>query len=408
MTKTVYKRKKTIEQVDVANKRVLMRVDFNVPLNRKHEISDDRRIRLAVESIRSVISRGGICVLMSHLGRPGGIGPEPGLSLKTVVEHLKELMPDASISMAPGACDSPEAAAAVEAAERGSVIVLENLRFNSGEKAGARVFSEKLAKLGDIYCNNAFGTAHRSDASMVAVPELMQGKPRVAGFLLQQELVFLSDALEDAASPFVAVLGGAKVSDKLMAIQNLLGKVDVVLIGGAMAYTFLQAIGRGVGESLVEEEMLDQAERLIDAAAASTTELMLPRDHVAGKEIEPRTSVEVFADEIEAGWMGLDIGPETAGWYTDRVRHARTVLWNGPVGVYEIEPFDVGTRQIAEACAAATEQGAVTVLGGGDTAAAIKHFGLSDQVSHVSTGGGASLELLEGKKFRSVELLDDE
>jgi 3-phosphoglycerate kinase len=182
----------------------------------------------------------------------------------------------------------------------------------------------------------------------------------------------------------------------------------VVLIGGAMAYTFLQAIGRGVGESLVEEEMLDQAELLIDAAAASTTELMLPRDHVAGKEIEPRTSVEVFADEIEAGWMGLDIGPETAGWYTDRVRHARTVLWNGPVGVYEIEPFDVGTRQIAEACAAATEQGAVTVLGGGDTAAAIKHFGLSDQVSHVSTGGGASLELLEGKKFRSVELLDDE
>lgn len=400
--------KKTIDQVDVRSKRVLMRVDFNVPLDAAGKITDDRRIREALPSIKSVIERGGRLILMSHLGRPEGKGFEPAFSLKPAANRLGELLPGVRVSFAADDCVGPAAQQAVEAIKVGEVVVLENLRFHAAEQKGDAAFASKLAAFGDIYCNDAFGTAHRHDASMLAVPKAMAGKPRVAGFLLQKELKYLGEAISNPTRPFVAVLGGAKVSDKLGAIQNLLGKVDTILIGGAMAYTFIKALGFEVGSSLVQLGMLQKAQAILDQANASATNLILPQDHVCGKQITRMTPVQIVKESIPDGWMGLDIGPETVAQYVEELRKAKTVVWNGPMGVFETPPFDVGTRQIAEAIGQATARGAVSIVGGGDSAAAVEHFGLADRFSHVSTGGGASLEMLEGKAFETVALLDEQ
>ena len=398
--------KKTIDKVDVVGKRVLMRVDFNVPLDENGRITDDWRIREALPSIKSVLDRKGRLILISHLGRPEGKGPEPQFSLKPAADQLGTLLSGTTVSFFPDDCVGQAAAQAVQNLKDGQVLVLDNLRFVAGEKNGDATFAARLAAFGDIYCNEAFGTSHRNDASMYALPKAMSGKPRVAGLLLQRELEFLSDAINNARRPFVAVLGGAKVSDKLGAISNLMGKVDSILIGGAMAYTFLKSLGHEVGSSLVQVGMLDKARRIIDEAAASKTDLLLPKDHVCGKQITRMTPMQVSETSIPQGWMGLDIGPKTTAQYTDVLRGAKTVIWNGPMGVFEVDPFDHGTRQVAEAIAKATAKGATSVIGGGDTAAAVHAFGMDKAFSHVSTGGGASLELLEGKSFDSVALLD--
>jgi phosphoglycerate kinase len=306
-------------------------------------------------------------------------------------------------------CVDGAAAAAATAMKDGGVLLLENLRFHKGEKKGDPAFAAKLAAYGDLYCNDAFGTAHRPDASMVAVPKAMQGRPRVAGFLLQKELKFLGEALADPKKPFVVVLGGAKVSDKLGAIENLLPKADALLIGGAMAYTFLRAMGKAVGSSRVEEDRLADARRALDMAQGSKCEIRLPRDHVCGTKFEEGGGeVKTVEGDIPEGYMGLDIGPLARADFAGVLRRAKTVVWNGPMGVFEWARFAEGTQQVAAAIAEATaKNGCTSIVGGGDTAAAVEKFGLAEKMTHVSTGGGASLEMLEGKKFQSVELLDE-
>lgn len=403
--------KQSIEHIDVASKRVLMRVDFNVPLSDNEsgprDVTDDLRIRQSLPSIQNVLDRGGKLILISHLGRPDGKGHEPAYTLKPAADRLRELLSDRTVHFIGEDCLGDAARQAVEQLGDGEVLVLENLRFHKGEKSGDAGFAGKLAAYGDVYCNEAFGTAHRADASMVALPKAMSGKPCVAGLLLQKELKYLSDAINNPAQPFVAVLGGAKVSDKLGAIANLMGKVDTILIGGAMAYTFLRALDQNMGRSLMQVGLLEKARDIIDDAAASNTDLILPHDHICGKEISHQTPVEVFEDAIPDGWMGLDIGQMTVDVFTERINDARTIVWNGPMGAFEVKPFDVGTKMIAESIARATDRGATTIVGGGDTAAAVHGFGWDDRYSHVSTGGGACLEMLEGKRFESVDLLDD-
>ncbi len=389
--------------MEVAGKRVLMRVDFNVPLDADGAITDDRRIRQALPSIESVLRRDGRLILMSHLGRPAGTGFEPALGLRPVAARLGELLDERTVRFVEGSCTGPEASEAVAALAGGEVLVLDNLRFDPGEKSGDATFAQRVAEYGDLYCNDAFGTAHRADASMVAVPAAMSGRPRVAGLLMARELRYLAGVLGEPQRPFLAILGGAKVSDKLAAIRNLAGQVDAILIGGAMAYTFLKSRGINVGSSRVEPTMLNTAAEILDEAGRVS--IRLPEDHRCGREISSDTPVETCT-EIPDGWMGLDIGPVTARRYADLVREARTIIWNGPMGVFETPPFDAGSRCVAEAMAAATDAGAVTIAGGGETAAALEAFGCADRLSHVSTGGGASLQMLEGRRFRSVELLD--
>ncbi len=397
--------KKTIADVDVKGKRVLMRVDFNVPLE-NGRITDDRRIRMALETIRSVIDRGGRLILMSHLGRPEGTGFEAKFSLKPAAERLSEIL-GKPVPLA-GDCIGEEPKKLAAALRDGDVMMLENLRFHKAEKKGDPQFAAQIAALAEIYCNDAFGTCHRDDASMVAVPQAMAGKPRVSGFLVEKEIRYLSEAIEHPRRPFVAVLGGAKVSDKILAIENLLTRVDAILVGGAMAYTFLAAEHKSVGRSLVEDDRIKDARRIIDAAAKSPAKLMLPVDHICGQEISHNTLTVISKEVIPDGWMGLDIGPRTVTLYASLIEHARTVIWNGPMGAFEVPPFDVGTKEIALAVTRATLlHEATTIIGGGDSAAALEQFKLADNVTHVSTGGGASLEMLEGKKFNSVELLDD-
>jgi len=399
--------KKTIDQIDVRSQRVLMRVDFNVPLDDAGTITDDRRIQQALPTIKSVIDRKGKLILMSHLGRPEGTGFDPADSLKPAADRLAELLPGVKVTFPSNDCIDAAAQAAVASMGDGEIVLLENLRFHKAEKKGEADFASKIAAYGDIYCNDAFGTAHRNDASMFAVPNAMKGKPRVAGLLLQKELKFLREALANPQRPFVAILGGAKVSDKLGAIRHLSNTVDSILVGGAMAYTFLKAMGKDVGSSLVESSMVSEAKALLEVAAKSKTDKHLPTDHLCAKEISRMAPTEVHKSNIPSGWRGLDIGPETQAEYGKIIRAAKTIVWNGPMGVFETKPFDMGTRQVAEAIAKATKNGAVSIVGGGDTAAAVEKFGLADQFTHVSTGGGASLEMLEGKKFDSVAVLDE-
>ncbi len=394
--------KKTIADVDVTGEKVLMRVDFNVPLDNEQHITDDRRIVMALDSIKSVISRGGQLILMSHLGRPAadGSAEDARFSLKPVAKRLGELL-EQPVAFATDTVGE-DASAKVAALKDGDVLVLENLRFNKGEKKGDPEFAAALAAFADIYCNDAFGTCHRKDASMVAVPEAMGSKPKVVGFLVAKEIKYLADVIAHPERPFVAILGGAKVSDKIKVINNLLDICDKILIGGAMAYTFSLALGGAVGKSLVEPDKVDLAKELIEKGGEK---LMLPVDTHCGDDFNAECNkVVVKAGDIPDEFEGLDIGPETARLYADTVRAAKTVVWNGPMGVFEMPPFDAGTKAVAQAIA---ESDAVSIIGGGDSAAAIQQLGFADRVSHVSTGGGASLAMLEGQKFAAVELLDD-
>jgi len=392
--------KKTIADIDPKGKTILMRVDFNVPQDDDGKITDDRRIRMALPSIESVLSRHGRLVLMSHLGRPKGKGPEPEFTLAGAAHRLGELL-GKPVKFAADTV-GPDAEAQIKSLQDGEVLVLENVRFNAGEQSGDAEFASKLAGWADVYCNDAFGTCHRTDASMVAVPKAMGNKPKVSGFLVAKEIEYLSDTISNPARPFVAILGGAKVSDKIKVIDNLLGICDYVLIGGAMAYTFSLAAGGKVGKSLVEKDKVELAKELI---AKGGSKLVLPVDTHCGDDFSGDCNKKVVAaGEIPDGWEGLDIGPETAKQYADLLKNAKTVVWNGPMGVFEMPPFDEGTKQVAQAIA---DSEATSIIGGGDSAAAIEQLGFAEQVTHVSTGGGASLSMLEGQKFEAVELLDN-
>jgi len=392
-----------LTDLDVQGRRVLMRVDFNVPLDPNGRITDDKRIRAALPSIKNVLERGGSLVLMSHLGRPKG-ERKPEFSLAPCATRLSELLERPVQQLSD--CIGPEVESACGALKPGEVVLLENLRFHEGEKKGDADFAAQLAGLGDLYVNDAFGTCHRAHASMVAVPQTMgQG---AAGFLLEKEIAFLSRALSNPERPYVAVLGGAKVSDKITVIKKFLETVDAVLIGGAMAYAFLKADGKTVGNSKLEKsdeiDPVAVAGELLAEAKERNVPLLLPEDHLVVEEFKEDAPTQVVGQEIPDGWMAVDIGPDTVRRFTERLADAGMVVWNGPMGVFEIEAFAKGTRALAEALA---DSDAVTIVGGGDTAAAVEKFGLADKMDHVSTGGGASLEFLEGKALPGIEALTD-
>jgi len=393
--------KKTVAQLDVKGKRVLVRVDFNVPLDANLQVTDDRRIRGALPTIKSIIDRGGKAILMSHLGRPKA-GPEKKFSLKPAAEALAKLL-GKPVALTTD-CIGPEAQKVVAAMKDGDVVLLENTRFHKEEEKNDAAFSAQLASLGDLYVNDAFGTAHRQHGSTFGVPEKIGAGKRVIGFLIEKEIKYLGDALHKPARPFIAILGGAKVSDKIEVIENLLSKADAILIGGAMAYTFFLAQGRKIGKSLCEKDKVDLAKSLLAKAGAK---IVLPVDNVISDQMTDDAKTSVTAGDIPDNMEGFDIGPKTAAIYADRIKAAKTIVWNGPMGVFEKKPFINGTKVVAEALAAATGKGAVTIIGGGDSAAAIEEFGLADKVSHVSTGGGASLEFLEGKGFACLDILDN-
>ncbi len=392
--------KKTVADVDVKGKRVLMRVDFNVPLE-GDQITDDRRIAQALPTIKNVLERGGKLILMSHLGRPKG-AVNPKYSLKPVANKLGELL-GKFVRFAPD-CIGPDVEKLVNGLPDGDVLLLENLRFHPEEEKNDPNFAAQLAKLGDLYVNDAFGTAHREHASTFGVPQAMQGKPRVIGFLIQKELKFLGDAITNPQRPFVAILGGAKVSDKINVIEKLLQKADTLLIGGAMAYTFFLAQGKQIGKSLVERDKVDLAKGLLEKSGGK---IMLPVDTVISDQMTDDAQTQVVEGNIPDDMEGFDIGPKTAKIYHDEIGKAKTIIWNGPMGVFEKEPFEDGTMEIAEAVAQATQKNnATSIIGGGDSAAAIEKFDLADKVSHVSTGGGASLEFLENGHFTTLDILD--
>jgi phosphoglycerate kinase len=390
---------KSVADVDVRGKRVLMRVDFNVPIE-AGKITDDRRIVQALPTIKNVLERGGRLILKSHLGRPKG-GPEPKYSLKPAADRLSSLLgkPVAFVDD----CIGPLVEKAVADLKDGQVLLLENLRFHKGEEKNDPNFAGQLARLGDVYVNDAFGTAHREHASTFGAPQAMAGKPRGIGFLIQKELKFLGDAVSNPKRPFVAILGGAKVSDKIAVIEQLLGKADVLLIGGAMAYTFFLAQGKKVGKSLVERDKVDLAKELLAKAGGK---IRLPVDNVVSNEMTDTAKTEVVEGDIPGDLEGFDIGPKTRAAYVAEIAKAKTVLWNGPMGVFEKKPFAAGTQAVAQAVADVTDKGATTIIGGGDSAAAIEQLGLAEKVSHVSTGGGASLEFLESGHFSTLDILD--
>ncbi|MEL7499145.1 MAG: phosphoglycerate kinase [Planctomycetota bacterium] len=391
--------KQTIDQTDVAGKRVLMRVDFNVPLDDNQQITDDRRIEMALPSIKSVIDRGGKLILASHLGRPKG-EPNGNLSLAPAAARLGELMGQDVAFAADTIGD--DAQAKVADLKDGGIVLLENLRFDPREKSGDEAFAQSLASMADIYCNNAFGTCHREHASMYGVPKAMGDKPKVVGSLVDKEIKYLSDVIASPDRPFVAILGGAKVSDKIKVIENLIGICDRILIGGAMAYTFALAQGGSVGDSLVEKDKTDLAKQLLEQAG---DKIVLPVDCHCGDAFSSDCEKRIVpAGQIPDGFEGLDIGPDTAKLFAGVVREAKTVVWNGPMGVFEMPPFDEGTKSVAQAIA---DGDAVSIIGGGDSAAAVAQLGFEDSVTHISTGGGASLSMLEGNTFAAVEVLDD-
>ncbi len=391
--------KKTVKDIDVAGKKVLVRVDFNVPLNDKKEVTDETRIVAALPTIEYLKKQNAKVILCSHLGRPKGEF-KPEFSLKPVALRLEQRL-GCSVTFASDVVGD-NAKAAVDAMQDGDIVLLENVRFHKEETANDPEFSRKLASFADIFVNDAFGTAHRAHASTVGVASYI---PAVAGFLIGKELDLLGGALENPVRPFVAILGGAKVSDKIGVIDNLIGKVDAIIIGGGMAYTFLKAKGMEVGASLVDNERIELAKNLIKKAEAKGVDLMLPVDSIVADKFDAAAKTDVVPSEhMPEGWLGLDIGPSTKMLYTDKIRTARTVVWNGPMGVFEMSPFAEGTKAIAKALA---ESEAVTIIGGGDSAAAVKQLGFADAMTHISTGGGASLEFLEGIELPGIKALED-
>ncbi|MFN3637933.1 MAG: phosphoglycerate kinase [Chloroherpetonaceae bacterium] len=394
--------KKTIRDISVSGKRVLVRVDFNVPLDKEKNIEDDTRIRESLPTIEHLLSQGGKVILMSHLGRPKGKSPE--FSLAPVAKRLSELL--AKPVHFASDCIGAEAETAVSKLQNGEVLLLENVRFYKEEEANDAEFAKKLASLGDVYVNDAFGTAHRAHASTEGVTKFIQ--TAVAGFLIEKELKYLGEATANPQRPFVAILGGAKISGKIDVLEKLLEKVDTVLVGGAMIFTFFKAQGLKVGKSLVEDDKLDIAKTIMDKAQSRKVKLLLPTDVVIADKFEKDANAKtVSINAIEEGWLGLDIGAETIKTYRQEILNAKTIVWNGPMGVFEMEKFAVGTFEIAKALAEATKNGATTVIGGGDSASAIVKAGLEKAVTHVSTGGGASLEFLEGKILPGIAALNE-
>ena len=411
--------KKTLNDVELAGKRVIMRVDFNVPI-KEGVISDDTRIRKALPSIQYILDHGASLVLMSHLGRPKEKGYEADFSLKPVAEHLAKLL-GKPVAFAPDCLAADDQVAALKP---GEVLLLENTRFYKQEQAKVKKaegmtddevkakkaelkekqkeMAKKLAGYGDIFVNDAFGTAHRAHASTAVICKYIPVS--VAGFLMEKEIQYLGNAVENPVRPFVAILGGAKVSDKLAVVNNLLDKVDTLIIGGGMAYTFLKAQGHDVGASLCEPDQLDYAREMLAKAAANGKKLLLPVDNVAADKFAADAATQVVGDDIPAGWMALDIGPKTVELYSDAIRQAKTVVWNGPMGCFEMAPFAAGTFGV---CKAVADSGATSVIGGGDSVSAVNRSGLADKMTHISTGGGASLEYLEGKELPGVAALND-
>jgi phosphoglycerate kinase len=386
---------------DLHGKRVLVRVDFNVPQDDAGNITNDRRIRAALPTLRRLLDGGARLIVMSHLGRPKG-DPKKDAPFKMdrVANRLRDLLGNVRVTKTDQMV-GPEVEAAAASLQPGEVLVLENLRFHPGEQKGDPAFAEQLARLADIYVNDAFGTCHRTDASMYAVPNAMSGKPRVVGLLVARELEILGQLLGNPPRPVVGILGGAKVSDKIEFIKALLQRVDGVLIGGAMTYTFMKAQGRRIGGSKVETDKLDIARELL---ALAGTKMVLPMDHLVVQDIKVPALAKVVEGDIPDGWVGVDIGPKTMAGYRDQVIRAATAVWNGPMGKFEDEPYSKGTRAVAEAMAAS--QG-VTIVGGGETAEAVEQFGLADRMTHVSTGGGAFLEYVQGVPFPPLEQIDE-
>ncbi len=396
-------KKLSIENLNVKNSRVLVRVDFNVPLDENLNITDDIRITSSLPTIKKIISGGGKAVLMSHLGRPKG-KPNPKYSLKPAAKRLGELL-GKEVKLAPD-CIGEEVKKTVAAMSPGDVVLLENLRFHEEEEKNDPSFAKQLAELGDVYVNDAFGSAHRAHASTEGVTKFI--KQNAAGYLMQKELDYLDSAVSDPERPYCAILGGAKISGKIDVINNLLNKVDTLIIGGGMAFTFFKAQGKEIGKSLLEEEKISLAKELLDKIAKTNVKFLLPVDVVVAEEFKNESPSQIVkADSIPSNKMGLDIGPETIKLFKEELLKSKTVVWNGPMGVFEMDNFNKGTFAIAEALVEATEKGAKTIIGGGDSAAAISKAGLEDKVSHVSTGGGASLEFLEGKILPGVAALSN-
>lgn len=393
---------KTINDINFNGKRALIRVDFNVPLDKTFAVTDDNRIRATIPTITKILKDGGSCILMSHLGRPKG-GPEDKYSLKHTLKTVETLL-GRPVKFATD-CIGDDAFALSATLKPGEILVLENLRFYKEEEKGDLAFAEKLSKHGDVYVNDAFGTAHRAHASTTIVAQFFNDK--CAGFVMAAELDNAKKVLGNAEKPFVAIMGGAKISDKLLIIEKMLDVVDHLIIGGGMAYTFFKALGGSIGNSLVELDKLDLAKELIQKAKEKGVELHLPIDSIVADKFDANANTEVSNNNaIKDGWMGLDIGPQACVVFSKVVEESKTILWNGPMGVFEMEKFEKGTKTIAEAVVRATSKGAFSLIGGGDSAAAVAKFGFENKVSYVSTGGGALLEYFEGKVLPGVKALD--
>ncbi len=414
--------KKTLKDIDLKGKKVVMRVDFNVPV-KEGVIKDDTRIKGALASINYVLDNGGSLILMSHMGRPDEKGITGDTTMKIVADYLSKMIgKEVKFAEDCGAADE-----AAKALKPGEILMLENTRYHKEEQAKLKQkegqsdeefkaakaalkeqqkeLAKKLASYGDVYCNDAFGTAHRAHASTAVITKYMDG-PCVAGFLMEKEIAYLGSAVENPVRPFVAILGGAKVSDKLAVVRNLLTKVDTLIIGGGMAYTFLAAQGHKIGNSLCEADQMDYAREMIAEAEKRGVKLLLPIDSIEADKFDPEANTKVVGLDVDDNWMGLDIGPETVKLYADAIKSAKTVVWNGPMGCFEMEKFSKGTFGVCDAVAEVKANGGISIIGGGDSVAAVKKSGLADKMSHISTGGGASLEFLEGKELPGVAALN--
>tara|TARA_B100000508_G_scaffold136157_1_gene128811 strand:- start:66107 stop:67297 length:1191 start_codon:yes stop_codon:yes gene_type:complete len=393
---------RSIKGLDFTGKRALVRVDFNVPINEEGKITDDTRIRAALPTINTILENNGSVVLMSHLGRPKN-GPEDKFSLNQLVDHLSSLI-NKDVKFA-NDCIGDEAVKLTSSLQKGEVVLLENLRFHNEEKAGDRTFAEQLSKHGDIYINDAFGTAHRAHASTAIIADFFPND-KYFGILLENEILNIDKVLKSPQSPTLAVVGGAKVSSKITIIENLLETVDDLIIGGGMAYTFIKAQGGKIGASLVEDDYLETAKGIMNKATEKGVNIHLPSDTIVADKFDAAANTqEQKIDQIEDGWMGLDIGKESIDAFRSVILNSKTILWNGPMGVFEMEKFQKGTVLVAEAIAESTQNGAFSLVGGGDSVAAVNQFNLSDQVSYVSTGGGAMLEYLEGKVLPGIQAI---
>ncbi len=393
--------KLSITDVELSNKKVLMRVDFNVPLDKQQNITDDTRIKETLPSIKYLLDKKCSLVLCAHLGRPKG-KPVPEMSLKPCAAHLAKLL-GVTVHMAPD-CIGEETKKLAGALKSGEILLLENLRFHPEEEKNDPNFAKELASMAEVFVQDAFGTVHRAHASTEGVTKFL---PAYAGFLLKKEIDYLGKAVENPDKPFVAILGGAKISGKIDVISNLLNKVDTLIIGGAMTYTFLKAQGLSIGNSLVEDDRLEMAKEVLTKAKEKKVTFLLPIDHLIADKLEAGAKSEIVGENIPAGMIGVDIGPKTIALFIEAIKRAKTIVWNGPMGVFEIDDFAKGTIAIANALADATKTGAITIIGGGDSVAAVAKAGVTSKISHISTGGGASLEFLEGKVLPGIAALKD-